>query len=55
MDKSYIFPEKGSNYLLKEFQMKKHIRFKEKLRSFNSKFKEECGVLELVIQKTHLL
>ena len=45
--KSYIFPylEKGSNYLLKEFPNEKTYQdSKEKLRSFNSKFKEECGV-----------
>ena len=47
LDKSYIFPylEKGSNYLLKNFLMKKHIKIlKKKLKNFDPKLKEECGV-----------
>ena len=47
LDKSYIFPylEKGSNYLLKEFPDEKTYKdSKEKLKNFNPKLKEECGV-----------
>ena len=47
LDKSYIFPyiEKGSNYLLKEFPNEKTYQdSKEKLRNFDPKLKEECGV-----------
>ena len=46
-DKSFIFPylEKGSNYLLKEFPNEKNTRTqKKKLKNFNPKLKEECGV-----------
>ena len=46
-DKSFIFPylEKGSNYLLKEFPNEKTYKdSKEKLKNFNPKLKEECGV-----------
>ena len=46
-NKSYIFPyiEKGSNYLLKEFPNEKTYQdSKEKLKNFNPKLKEECGV-----------
>ena len=47
LDKSYIFPylEKGSNYLLKEFPNEKTYQdSKEKLKNFDPKLKEECGV-----------
>ena len=48
VDKSYVFPylEKGSNYLLKKnSRMKKHTKIqKKKLKNFNPKLKEECGV-----------
>ena len=47
INKSYIFPylEKGSNYLLKEFPNEKTYQdSKEKLKIFNPKIKEECGV-----------
>ena len=47
VDKSYVFPylEKGSNYLLKEFPDEKTYQdTKEKLKNFNPKLKEECGV-----------
>ena len=53
-DKSYIFPylEKGSNYLLKEFPDEKTYQdSKEKLKNFNPKIKEECGVFGLVMLK----
>ena len=46
-DKSFIFPylKKGSNYLLKEFPDEKtYQKSKEKLKNFNPKIKEECGV-----------
>ena len=46
-DKSYVFPylEKGSNYLLKEFPNEKTYQdSKEKLKNFNPKLKEECGI-----------
>ena len=47
IDKSYIFPylEKGSNYLLKEFPDEKTYQdSKEKLKNYNPKLNEECGV-----------
>ena len=47
VSKSFIFPylEKGSNYLIKEFPDEKTYQdSKEKLKIFNPKLKEECGV-----------
>ena len=46
-DKSYAFPylEKGSNYLIKEFPNEKTYQdSKKKLKNFDPKLKEECGV-----------
>ena len=47
VDKSiiFVFVEKGSNYLINEFPSKKEQEdAKEKLRIYNPKLKEECGV-----------
>ena len=47
IDKSYTFPylKKGSNYLLKEFPNEKTYKIlKKKLRNYNPRMKEECGV-----------
>ena len=47
INQSYTFPylEKGSNYLIKEFPDEKTYQdSKEKLKSFNPKLKEECGI-----------
>ena len=47
LDKSFSFEwvEKGSSFLIKEFQVKKNMkRLKRKLKIYNPKLKEECGV-----------
>ena len=47
VDKSitFVFVEKGSNYLINEFPTQKEQEdAKEKLRIYNPKLKEECGV-----------